>query len=126
MPNVLSYNLRKRIIRLWLHEGLKPDDVAQALRVNRKTVLKYIHLFEDTGDVSLDSIASLAAWSRSHQPKHIVDATWRLLEEDCTLYLDEIADRLNVDPLCAGLTILGEWRLLKSMGVTQQKVNNHV
>jgi transposase len=120
MLNELSADLRKKIVRLWLHEGIQPIHVALTLRLDRKTVLKYVKLYEETGDVQSDAIAS----ARSKLPQYVIDAAWLLLNEDCTLYLDEVAARLNAPPINANLNVLGVWRMYRVMGISRQKVSN--
>jgi transposase len=101
MPNRLSQRERKRIIKLRLDEGLSRSEVAKELRLDRKTVLRYVGLFERTGGTLWkdERKGETTGTARSTIPKHVVAAAWVLLSKDPTLYLEEIATLLNQPPV---------------------------
>jgi transposase len=97
--------------------------VAKQLMITLGSVRRYVDLFRQTGQLEWrDSTGKRLSGGtlRYTVPPHVEDAAWILLDNDPTLYLDELRDLLNAPPVSAGMEIKGVWRLLQHMKITRQ------
>jgi transposase len=88
--------IRQLIVRRLLEQGRSPSDVAEELRISRRTVHKWMKRFKDEGLGGLEDRSSRPATCRSGTPASVVRQIERLRKRRLTAW--ERAERLQRPP----------------------------
>ena len=119
MPNPYSFDLRWRIVWVYLTQNRSPVEIATLFNVSDRTVRRYISLFHQTGDV-------LVKPRRSGPERLLRDfeqlKIMRLIFENPGIYLYELQRELSQSGICVSNATI--CRTLKYMGCTRQAMHH--
>ena len=116
MPVPYAFDLRWRIVWLYLTSNQTIATISKIFKVSERTVYRYISLFKQTGDVQPQE--------KTNGPRHLLGdfeqiIILRLILENPGIYLHELADELQ-DVFGVTISVPTVCRTLKSMGCSRQ------